>query len=109
MCGIGGVYGKNALERAHAVSRHMVHRGPDGEGSWQAPGIAIVHRRLAINDLSASGKQPMLSADGKVVITVNGEIYNYPQLRTELEAKGAKFTSTCDSEVFLHRGRGNEA
>lgn len=83
----------------------MRRRGPDGTGKWFAPGIALGHRRLAIVDLSERGRQPMVAADGVVAITVNGEIYNYPQLRAELEGDGAVFQSDCDSETVIHGWR----
>ena len=82
----------------------MAARGPDGYGEWVSGDerVGFGHRRLAIIDLSNSGAQPMASADGSLVITFNGEIYNYRALRSELEAKGCVFRSQSDTEVLLH-------
>lgn len=106
MCGICGIHGPDASAEAVAIMlSHMEHRGPDGEGSWQAPGIVLGHRRLAIVDLSERGRQPMISGDGRIAISVNGEIYNYAQLRRELERLGCVFQSDCDSETVIHAWR----
>ena len=78
------------------------HRGPDGEGHWIEEGIGLGHRRLSILDLTPAGKQPMLSNDCRYVLTYNGEIYNFRELRAELEAKGYWFRSQTDSEVVLY-------
>jgi asparagine synthase (glutamine-hydrolysing) len=82
----------------------MTCRGPDGEGTWEgADGqVALMHRRLAIIDLSPRAAQPMASADGRHVIVFNGEIYNFRALRTALEATGHRFRSDSDTEVLLH-------
>jgi asparagine synthase (glutamine-hydrolysing) len=77
------------------------HRGPDGGAYWQEPGVFLGHRRLAIIDLSPAGTQPMASADGRYVITFNGEIYNYPELRDELRGLGTTFLTSTDTEVIL--------
>src|SRR5262245_4935939 len=81
----------------------MAARGPDGAGEWISEDgrIGLAHRRLSIIDLSNRGAQPMLSADGTVAITFNGEIYNYRSLRAELEAKGYTFRTQSDTEVLL--------
>jgi len=104
MCGVCGVHGpKASVGAVVAMLDRMAHRGPDGADTWEAPGIALGHRRLAIVDLSERGRQPML--DGRVVISVNGEIYNYRELRRELEAEGCVFRSDCDSETVIHAWR----
>ena len=109
MCGIAGVFAyldvaapvdRSELERMNA---RMAARGPDGERVWADPDgrIGFAHRRLAIIDLSEGGAQPMASADGALTITFNGEIYNYRELRAELQAKGYEFRSGSDTEVLL--------
>ena len=82
--------------------RSMGHRGPDGEGIWAKGAIGLGHTRLAVIDLSANGKQPMSNEDGTIWITYNGEIYNFPELRKELESKGYRFRSKTDTEVIVH-------
>ena len=108
MCGIAGVLNltgsRDQLERnAMAMADSLAYRGPDDQGSWSDPeaGIALVHRRLSIVDLSSAGHQPMISADGRFIITYNGEIYNFQELRPELEARGVKFRGHSDTEVML--------
>jgi asparagine synthase (glutamine-hydrolysing) len=110
VCGIAGIYAyhyaANAVDRAELcrIRDHMAARGPDGLGEWYSPDerVGLGHRRLTIIDLSERGAQPMASADGKLVITFNGEIYNYRQLRASLQAKGSVFRSESDTEVLLH-------
>ena len=80
----------------------IAHRGPDGEGFYTNGFVALGHRRLAIIDLSPLGHQPMTTPDGRYVMTYNGEVYNFQELRLELEAKGHAFRSRTDSEVVLH-------
>src|SRR5262249_38135901 len=82
----------------------MQSREPDGSGLWWSADrrCGLGHRRLAILDLSERAAQPMVSADGGLVVTFNGEIYNYPALRAELEASGVRFRTTSDTEVLLH-------
>ena len=109
MCGIAGIYAYR--DSAPAVDReellhvrdHMIRRGPDGAGLWLSADarVGLAHRRLAIIDLSETGAQPMTSGDGRYVITFNGEIYNYRELRCELEGKGFVFRSAGDTEVLL--------
>ena len=107
MCGIAGIVSLSGglipqVARKMAVMNELVrHRGPDGEGTWSAKdgSIGLAHRRLAIIDLSASGAQPMHAPNG-TVITYNGEIYNYIELREELCASWT-FRSTSDTEVIL--------
>jgi asparagine synthase (glutamine-hydrolysing) len=110
MCGIVGIYAfhyaANPVDRAELrrIRDHMAARGPDGFGEWysQDGRVGFGHRRLTIIDLSERGAQPMVSADGKLVVTFNGEIYNYRQLRASLEAKGCRFRTQTDTEVLLH-------
>lgn len=109
MCGIAGVFDtKGSRPYPAAVLRAMTdaiaHRGPDGEGFHLEPGVALGHRRLAIIDL-AGGAQPMHSADGALVVVYNGEIYNFAELRAQLQAKGARFVTRSDTEVLLHGWR----
>jgi asparagine synthase (glutamine-hydrolysing) len=106
MCGICGCAGvEDNPRRVAAMLERLAHRGPDDEGFWHSPELALGHRRLSIMDLSADGHQPMTTADGALTAVVNGEIYNYPQLRQKLEEGGARFRSRCDSEVVLHAYR----
>lgn len=103
MCGICGIHGPGGRRDAvEAMIAAMERRGPDGHGLWEGDGILLGHRRLAIVDLSERGRQPMHSADGTISVSVNGEIYNYPELRAELEAQGAAFQSDCDIEAAIH-------
>lgn len=106
MCGIAGILNLDGEPVSPIVLRRMTdaiaHRGPDGEGQWIEGPAGLGHRRLAIIDLSPAGHQPMISADHRFVLTYNGEIYNYRELRAELEAKGYWFRSQTDSEVLLN-------
>lgn len=106
MCGIAGWFGLPALTAAEqgGVQRITAHRGPDDEGRFvdEAATIGLLHRRLSIIDLSPLGHQPMANEDGSVVLCFNGEIYNFRDLRPELEAKGHVFRSRTDSEVLIH-------
>ncbi|RWL48467.1 MAG: asparagine synthase (glutamine-hydrolyzing) [Mesorhizobium sp.] len=109
MCGIAGILippgqmDPHLLEVIGPMTRSLRYRGPDGEGLWmdRDAGIALGHRRLAIIDLSSAGRQPMRSASGRYVITFNGEIYNFRDLRRELEGAGQQFRGTGDTEVLL--------
>jgi asparagine synthase (glutamine-hydrolysing) len=109
MCGIAGVLisstaARSTRERdALAMADTLAHRGPDDQGIWTdlEAGVALTHRRLSIVDLSPAGHQPMTSADGRFVITYNGEIYNFQEIRPELEARGIRFRGHSDTEVML--------
>jgi len=110
MCGINGIfayhYAANPIDRGELLRTrdHMAARGPDGSGAWVSDDgrVGFGHRRLSIIDLSDAAAQPMSSADGSLVVTFNGEIYNYRELRRTLEAKGHVFRSQSDTEVLLH-------
>jgi asparagine synthase (glutamine-hydrolysing) len=105
MCGIAGCVALGEPSLAENLTRVMtdalVRRGPDGEGLETWPGVALGHRRLAIIDLSDAGRQPMLSGDGSIGLVFNGCIYNFLELRPELERLGYRFHSRCDTEVLL--------
>ena len=119
MCGIAGIFHPGTPKpvepnRILAMIAAQTHRGPDGDGIWTAPGVGLGHRRLSIIDLSADGAQPMgvtcarcgvghhTPADDALWLAYNGEVYNFPALRSELEAAGHQFRSRTDSEVLLH-------
>ena len=110
MCGINGIFAyhcsANPFERAELerTRYQMVARGPDGKGEWLSNDgrVGFGHRRLSIIDLTETGAQPMVNADGTLVVTFNGEIYNYRELRKRLEEKGYVFRSNSDTEVLLH-------
>ena len=105
MCGIAGVLSLRGEAVSPATLQSMTdaiaHRGPDGEGHWIEGGVGFGHRRLAIIDLSPLAHQPMMSHDNRYVLSYNGEIYNFRELRAELEAMGYPFRSQSDSEVLL--------
>jgi asparagine synthase (glutamine-hydrolysing) len=110
MCGIAGLFelsgaraGTDLAATARRMADTLAHRGPDGADAWGEPeaGIGLGHRRLAIIDLSDTGAQPMHSANGRYVISYNGEVYNFRELRRELEARGHGFRGTSDTEVML--------
>ncbi len=92
---------EGARELLHSMCERMVHRGPDSEGLMVAPGVALGMRRLAIIDL-ITGEQPVYNEDGSIAVVLNGEIYNYRELRSELEAQGHSFRSASDTEVLPH-------
>jgi len=109
MCGIAGLFYPETPKpvdpaRIAMMTDAIAHRGPDGAGVWTAPGVGLGHRRLSIIDL-AGGAQPMSTQDERIVITFNGEIYNFAEVRAELEAKGARFLTNSDTEVLLHGWR----
>src|SRR6185436_5304600 len=106
MCGIAGIAYRDILRRAEdsaiaAMAQAIVHRGPDGGGVFCAPGVALAHRRLSIIDLEG-GKQPLGNEDGSVQVVFNGEIYNYRELRKDLEGRGHHFATSSDTEVLAH-------
>jgi asparagine synthase (glutamine-hydrolysing) len=111
MCGIAGIvnFRGNAVEPAEIsrLTSLLAHRGPDGDGVWFSGNrsVAFGHRRLAIIDPGPGGYQPMLSPDGRYVIIFNGEIYNFLELRRELESLGASFRTESDTEVILEAWR----
>jgi asparagine synthase (glutamine-hydrolysing) len=80
----------------------LAHRGPDDAGIWTGPGVGLAHRRLSIIDLSPAGRQPMPNEDQTVLVTYNGEIYNFEEIRAELERAGHRFRSRTDGEVLVH-------
>ncbi|MFS2013650.1 asparagine synthase (glutamine-hydrolyzing) [Azospirillum sp. CT11-132] len=106
MCGIAGILNGQDLPISPATLRGMTnamfHRGPDAGGWWAEGGIGLGHRRLSIIDLSPKGRQPMATQDGRFVMTYNGEIYNFADLRRELVGLGWTFRSQTDSEVLLN-------
>lgn len=108
MCGIAGFVSFDDWPLApgqvlRRMTDSLVHRGPDGDGHWMDPGrrVGLGHRRLAIIDLSETGRQPMASASGRFVVTFNGEIYNFLELQRELVRLGHSFRGTSDTEVML--------
>lgn len=109
MCGIAGIFHVETAKpvdpaRIRAMTDVQAHRGPDGSGIWTAQGIGLGHRRLSIIDL-AGGAQPMQSADARIAVTYNGEIYNFREVRRALEALGARFATNSDTEVLIHGWR----
>ncbi len=102
MCGIAGIVGKLAPngEDIATMLRALVHRGPDGEGVYRDAGAALGHRRLSIIDLEG-GRQPLRNAEGSIWLVCNGEIYNYVELRRQLEARGYQFVTHSDCEVII--------
>ncbi len=110
MCGIAGIFSYDLSARSISseellrIRDKMINRGPDGEGVWLSEDktIGLAHRRLAIIDPRPEGDQPMWSNDGRCAITFNGEIYNYLELKEELEAQGFLFNTGTDTEVILN-------
>ncbi len=106
MCGIAGILNLDGRPvtagSIKAMCDTIAHRGPDDEGIFVDGGLGLGHRRLAIIDLSPLGHEPMISEDGSVILTYNGEIYNFQKLRIELEALGHRFHSRTDAEVVIH-------
>ncbi len=109
MCGIAGIFHLETAKpvdpvRLRKMTDSLTHRGPDGSGIWTAPGVGLGHRRLSIIDLEG-GAQPMLTADEAQVISYNGEIYNFQDVRVELESLGHRFATSGDTEVILYAWR----
>jgi asparagine synthase (glutamine-hydrolysing) len=108
MCGLAGFLGfpvpaSDVPALLNRMASTLVHRGPDDQGTWieASAGVGLAHRRLSIQDLSPLGAQPMHSAGGRFVIAYNGEVYNFPDLRSELTARGHSFRGGSDTEVML--------
>src|SRR5262249_47324569 len=121
MCGLAGMLSTRADSEigveVETMTDALEHRGPDGFGFWRLAGeqaglctrdalrdpadVVLGHRRLSIVDL-AGGDQPMLNDDGTVCVVYNGEIYNHPELRRELEQRGHRYRTTCDTETLVH-------
>src|SRR3989454_8652290 len=108
MCGIAGFAGwtpdggiAGASKTVRAMCDAIAHRGPDDDGYFVAPGIALGMRRLSIIDVSG-GQQPISNEDGSITVVFNGEIYNHRSLRRELEASGHRFRTRSDTEVLVH-------
>lgn len=106
MCGIAGIAWSDHRRRSPAglverMTRVLAHRGPDGEGFREGSGFSLGHRRLSVIDV-ACGAQPLTNEEESVWITYNGEIYNFPELRAELLAKGHRFRTSSDTEVIVH-------
>lgn len=109
MCGIAGIFHIQTAkpvdpERVRAMADAQAHRGPDGSGVWTAPGVGLGHRRLSIIDIEG-GAQPMVSEDDRIAVTYNGEIYNFAEVRADLQARGHIFRTASDTEVVLHGWR----
>ena len=106
MCGICGIFEyerqSSILEdKLHKMNQTMIHRGPDDGGVFVGPGIGLGHRRLSIIDV-AGGHQPLSNEDGTIWVLLNGEIYNYPELRSELLQRGHRFVTRSDTEAIVH-------
>jgi asparagine synthase (glutamine-hydrolysing) len=101
MCGIAGALGPNGREAVRSMMDALAHRGPDGEGEFHEDGVCLGHRRLSIVDLEG-GRQPIANETETLQLVCNGEIYNYPELRPRLEARGHTFRTGSDVEVILH-------
>src|SRR5688572_7644164 len=108
MCGIAGIIDLSGQRRPvpggtiRAMASAIVHRGPDEDGFLEQPGLALANRRLSIVGL-ADGRQPIRNEDGSVAVVFNGELFDYPEMRAELQARGHTFRTHCDTEVIPHR------
>ena len=107
MCGIAGFVSTetavepSSVDAVRRMTDRMRLRGPDAEGMWTGQGVILGHRRLAILDLDARSNQPMAWSDGDLTMVFNGEIYNFRELKSELEGQGVVFRTTSDTEVLL--------
>ena len=106
MCGIAGKLNFDPSRpvdrgRLAAMTSVIAHRGPDADGFYHGDGIGLGHRRLSIIDL-ATGDQPLSNEDGSIWVVFNGEIYNFADVRDDLEARGHRFATRTDSEVIVH-------
>src|SRR6266568_7499177 len=108
MCGIAGLISQNPQAFINSMLRSIEHRGRDDEGVWtsrpidaQERRVCLGHRRLSIIDTSSAGHQPLFSGDGGLVVILNGELYNYRELREQLATKGHRFRTQTDTEVLL--------
>ena len=106
MCGIAGILrldgGRAEPELIRQMMNSIAHRGPDGDGKYCSGPVGIGHRRLAIIDPSPAGRQPMSNEDGTIWVSYNGEIYNFLDIRRELQERGHRFRSATDTEVVVH-------
>ena len=105
MCGIVGIFGLEGVSapehRLAEMMRAMDHRGPDAEGQFIAENLVLGHKRLSIIDVQEASNQPFISSDGRYVLVFNGEIYNYLNIKKELEDFNFRFTTNSDTEVVL--------
>src|SRR5437762_2751409 len=106
MCGIAGVVdltNQRAVppDVVRAMAQAIIHRGPDEDGYLDIPGMSLASRRLSIVGL-ADGKQPISNEDGKVSVVFNGELFDYPERKAELEGRGHRFRTHCDTELVPH-------
>lgn len=101
MCGIAGIFGFDDIEQLRRMTDALGHRGPDGEYFYQDGPLCLGNRRLAILDIQG-GAQPMRNEDGQIVVVYNGEIYNYPELRDDVLARGHRLATHCDTELLPH-------
>ena len=108
MCGITGLVNLQGCDVSPSLLKAMTHaikhRGPDGGGEWVNKNVGLGHRRLSILDLSDNAKQPMASSDGSLILSYNGEIYNFQELRAELQKFGYKFSS-ANGTILLVAGQ----
>src|SRR5713101_4795741 len=107
MCGIAGIVdltGRRQLPEGilAAMANALIHRGPDEDGYLERPGLGFASRRLSIVGL-ADGRQPIFNEDGSVAVVFNGELFDYPEMRAELQSRGHCFATHCDTEVIPHR------